>query len=114
MGNTLGYTCGTGREQNINRVIKWQTGKLDFSGIRVAEIFQQFGILQLIQVRTGVDIRCHHDFSDAGNALLDLQDLCQAIVLFAVIGIRCGAKQDLGFNLTEPVNYTIDAEIRRA
>ena len=78
----------------------------------ISERIQQFRIHQAIEVRIGIHIRCHHDFLDAWNMLLDFFYLRQAVMLLAVVGISGGTEQNLGLNLAEPVHDAVDAEIR--
>lgn len=63
-------------------------------------------------VRFFLSIRDDHDLLNGRKVLDDIRNSADGIKGLSIVGVPIGGKQDLRFDLTEPVQDPLDAEIR--
>ena len=60
-----------------------------------------------------LDIGYHNHFLDGGKVFEDVLNPLQTVESLAVVKIAISGEKYLGFDLSEPVQYPFDAEVRR-
>src|SRR5439155_26680030 len=65
-------------------------------------------------VSRGGQIRHYHHVLDLRDARRDVAYALEAIDFFSAVAVRIGAEEDTRTDLAEPVEYAVDAEVRRA
>ncbi len=113
MDDALWRAGGAGGKQNIERMIEGKRGEGDVAGLKITgEVVQGDGPWERSQVdglvAIGDDHRRRQALQLGGNG----GGLGQTIVALGVVIIAVGGKQDFWFDLAEPVEHPLDAEIR--
>ena len=115
LDHALGQTGGAGRIHDVQRMVEGQLFEFDVEiGFRGDEIAEHHRIGHAADIRIHLRVRYHDDFFDGRKLFQDGADPLQRVDLFAFEKIPVGREEHLGPYLSEAVENTLYAEVRRA
>ena len=114
--HALGAAGGAGGVHDVERLLGGELGEFEvFAVARAgAEVVVQGGAGDVIQARLPVQVGDQNDPLDGRDLRHDPLELFQAVEALAGVEVAVSAEKHLRLDLAETVQYSLDAEVRRA